>query len=426
MEDQFARASHEDAQRQQQIAARGEALAAAMVEKEKEKARVAAAAAEKKKEALKKITETHNSEYAAKAAAAAAAVGGAKEKFGYRVGDVVFYTRGGRTFESGNVLVYGCEGEVTDVGGRNKLIGVTFPGNKEEVGCHISAISHTAAPAAFARGGFGDGATAARREAVAARRRSHEADSAREAVPAPAVVVGGVQNGPVPSRGLTTAGAPPTTTSKSPKRPARTSGSMAPELLEKYQQWPLLIPGRKHVGELQFPYPENGSFCAYVNIDKVMDTDAFYTDSTSCAMDSFNLGIGRPALSRQIINSPFDPDKGISYEQMAPAIQASGFAMVAVVSGSKKKRIHPTMTQILGLVSGVFFVEFHWRNKDGDRDFHVAAANCDQRRVFCSTLGVIPFAAGKKNESAATHAQVVADLKVVNVYRAYRIVQCKI
>ena len=31
-----------------------------------------------------------------------------------------------------------------------------------------------------------------------------------------------------------------------------------------------------------------------------------------------------------------------------------------------------------------------------------------------------------KNESAATHAQVVADLKVMNVYRAYRIVQCKI
>ena len=201
---------------------------------------------------------------------------------------------------------------------------------------------------------------------------------------------------------------------------------MAPELFEKHQQWPLLIPGRKHVGELQFPCPENGSFCVYVNIGKVMDTDAFYTDSTSCAMDSFNLGIGRPALSRQITNSPFDPDKGISYEQMAPAIQASGFAMVAVVSGSKKKRIHPTMTQILGLVSGVFFVEFHWRNKDGDRDFHVVAANCDQRRVFCNTLGVIPFAAGKKNESAATHAQVVADLKVVNVYRAYRIVQCKI
>ena len=81
------------------------------------------------------------------------------------------------------------------------------------------------------------------------------------------------------------------------------------------------------------------------------------------------------------------------------------------------------MIQILGLVSGVFFVEFFWKNKSGESDFHVIAVNCDQRRVFCNTLGVIPFAAGKKHESAATHAQVVDDLKVVNVYRVYRIVQ---
>ena len=85
------------------------------------------------------------------------------------------------------------------------------------------------------------------------------------------------------------------------------------------------------------------------------------------------------------------------------------------------------MIQILGLVSGVFFVEFFWKNKEnGDSDFHVVAVNCDQRRVFCNTLGVIPFVAGKTNESAATHAQVVADLRIINVYRVYRIVQRKI
>ena len=114
--DLFTRQSQADGRRQQQLAATGQAAATAMT--------VQMAAIR----------------------AAAAAVGGAKEKFGYRVGDVVFYTRGGRTFESGNALVYGCEGEVTDVGGRNKLIGVTFPGNKKEVGCHISALSHTAPP----------------------------------------------------------------------------------------------------------------------------------------------------------------------------------------------------------------------------------------------------------------------------------------
>ena len=243
------------------------------------------------------------------------------------------------------------------------------------------------------------------------------------------VVVNGVQNGPVPVRGGNTTGAPPTTTAKSQKRPIRkkrsirTSGSMAPELLEKYQQWHLLIPGRKHVGELQFPYPENRHFSAYVNIGKIMDADAFYTDSTSCAMDAFNLGVGRPVLNRQTINSPFDPDKGVSYGTMEPAIEAAGFAMRMVASGTKKKRVVPKMIQILGLVSGVFFVEFFWMNKDGDRDFHVVAVNCDQRRVFCNTLGVIPFATGKKNESAATHARVVADLKVVNAHRVYRIVR---
>ena len=153
-----------------------------------------------------------------------------------------------------------------------------------------------------------------------------------------------------------------------------------------------------------------------------MDPDSFYTDATSCAMDAFNLGIGQPVLDRQVINSPFDPDTGISYGMMKPAIEAAGFAMVQVVSGPKKKRAIPVMTQVLGHVSGVFFVEFFWKNKSGESDFHVVTVNCDQRRVFCNTLGVIPFAAGKKHESAATHAQVVDDLKVVNVYRVYRIV----
>ena len=57
-------------------------------------------------------------------------------------------------------------------------------------------------------------------------------------------------------------------------------------------------------------------------LDKVMDADAFYTDATFCAMDAFNLGVGQPVLNRQIINSPFDSDKGVSYEMVKPAIEA--------------------------------------------------------------------------------------------------------
>ena len=94
--------------------------------------------------------------------------------------------------------------------------------------------------------------------------------------------------------------------------------SMAPELLEKYQQLRFLIPGRKHVGELQFPYPEKGSLSAYTNTDKVIDPGAFYTDVTSCALGGFNLGIGESVLDREISNTPFGPDKGISYEVMEP------------------------------------------------------------------------------------------------------------
>ena len=63
---------------------------------------------------------------------------------------------------------------------------------------------------------------------------------------------GGVQNGSVPSRGGNTAGAPMPTAKKSLKRPARASGSMAPELLPQYQQWHHLIPGKSSSANSNF------------------------------------------------------------------------------------------------------------------------------------------------------------------------------
>ena len=62
------------------------------------------------------------------------------------------------------------------------------------------------------------------------------------------------------------------------------------------------------------------------------------------------------------------------------------------------------MIQILGLVSGVFFVECFWRNKSDDSDFNTFAVNCDQRRVFCITLGVLPFAARWQEVRVGGHA----------------------
>ena len=80
------------------------------------------------------------------------------------------------------------------------------------------------------------------------------------------------------------------------------------------------------------------------------------------------------------------------------------------------------MTEVLGFDSGVFFVEFFWK-KPGARDFHVVAVNCDQRMVYCNTLGRIPFSATKTNESVKTHAEVVADLHVRGMCRVWRVVK---
>ena len=80
------------------------------------------------------------------------------------------------------------------------------------------------------------------------------------------------------------------------------------------------------------------------------------------------------------------------------------------------------MVEILGLDSGVFFVEFYWTKADA-RDYHAVAVNCGQRRIFCNTLGVVPFSAGKNHRSEKTHEAAVAHFHIRNVYRVYRFVE---
>ena len=139
-------------------------------------------------------------------------------------------------------------------------------------------------------------------------------------------------------------------------------------------------------------------------------------------MDAFNLCVGKPLLSRESIKVPVS-ESGISYEEMRPEILAHGYALFEVsIRISKKQKRFPIMAEILGFESGVFFVEFFW-NKPNARDFHVIAVNCDQRCVYCNTLGCIPFAANKRNESTDTHAEVVANLYIRNVFRVFRVVQ---
>ena len=204
---------------------------------------------------------------------------------------------------------------------------------------------------------------------------------------------------------------------------SRAAGCVAPERLTKYEGWRFVLNGKPHIGAVQFPYDDNRSYVAFRNFYDVLDDASFYTDETACVMDAFNLGVGRPVLSRENINVPFDADAdGIKYEHMKDQIQSHGFDLNPVWKGKKKHKVWPTMSEVLGFESGVFLVEFFW-SKPGHRGWHAVAVNCDQRRVMCNTLGGIPFQAQRAHESATTHAEIKRDLHVISVYRVYRIVR---
>ena len=55
--------------------------------------------------------------------------------------------------------------------------------------------------------------------------------------------------------------------------------------------------GRKYFGELQLEYKHNDKFFPFSNYNQWLPPYLFYTDTTSCAMDGFNLGIGRQVLT---------------------------------------------------------------------------------------------------------------------------------
>ena len=100
----------------------------------------------------------------------------------------------------------------------------------------------------------------------------------------------------------------------------------------------------------------------------------------------------RPRVRRPVsFDNPNERPRG--------ALRAAGFDLKALVRAKKRQ---PTFETILGQRSGIFLVEFYWR-KPGARDWHAVAVNCDQRRVICNTLGVVPFHRPEVvNESADT------------------------
>ena len=136
-----------------------------------------------------------------------------------------------------------------------------------------------------------------------------------------------------------------------------------------------------------------------------------------------------PLLNREDISVPFHPTKGISYDQMRPAIEQLGYALdkLSVKKASGKRNRHaPPFKQVLGFKSGVYICEFYWRIQEtGKNDYHVVAVNCDQRHVFCNTLGVIPFASGQVNETKKTHPKKCTILQNPNIICVYRIIEKK-
>ena len=73
---------------------------------------------------------------------------------GHDLGEQLYFTGSNQTFESGDKLVHGQQGEVagpaTHESVKGKAVAVLFPGNKGSISCHLYQVRRPrAAPAAY-------------------------------------------------------------------------------------------------------------------------------------------------------------------------------------------------------------------------------------------------------------------------------------
>ena len=148
------------------------------------------------------------------------------------------------------------------------------------------------------------------------------------------------------------------------------------------------------------------------------------------------MAVAKPALTREALEAEGLPaDQPVKYAHenegdrgkavAKPAIERAGYQLQRV-GGKKGKKHPPKMKQVLQQRSGVFLVEFYWRKRvDAEvaSNWHVVAVNCDQRRVWCNALGVLPFTMMKAKETPATHAELLSHLHVLNVTRVWRVLR---
>ena len=190
-----------------------------------------------------------------------------------------------------------------------------------------------------------------------------------------------------------------------------------------------------------------------------------YTDEASCALDAYNMG-ANPA--EPIARAELEGDAGGSTASAAPVLplgvcgEAPSSATPSPLEGASvgggvvepkavnlghacmvkamKVRGHvlepvgskaapPKLQRVLKQKRGIFLVEFHWINKEGERNHHVIAVNCGLRLVFCNTLGALPVTladkVGKWNEreTAATHDNVASRFHIQSVTRVWRVLR---
>ena len=67
---------------------------------------------------------------------------------GYKVGEKVFFTGEGKTWDDGDKRMHGQQGEVVGPTTTGKGVLVRFPGNKDNIGCNLTQVRrlYTAAP----------------------------------------------------------------------------------------------------------------------------------------------------------------------------------------------------------------------------------------------------------------------------------------
>jgi hypothetical protein len=210
-----------------------------------------------------------------------------------------------------------------------------------------------------------------------------------------------------------------------------------------------LIEKRLHLpDEMQVELPDDAVLVSHSGL-KPMD---FQQDKHSCALDAFNLAVGRVVLKRGCVPCLAIPAHEACLVDLAPIVFASccrpqigpgpmRFSKNKVLlpliaeAGYKLKSLKPrgvqqaTLQYLLGQKLGIYLVEFFVQNRGkggapSNSAFHVVVVDCFRRLVLCNTIGILPFNLHARAESEATHAEIRDRLRVRNVCAVW--VLCKV